>query len=396
MLKHVLSINDLILDEIQYQWQQAPQLITKIVQIVDGIKATHRVFLLGTPPFGDVDISFDEHARGRMLTHLIPSFTGIEVYSLLKKKLLEVDFEKFLELWSCFNGIPGLYELALKTGDSIPNASKLFDIVMTSCPLTNDEKIFLIQINPQDGMEVSKDKLNDPILIRLKEHGAIIQYSDRIFIRDRVLLSISIISNDSMLKKEKLQNLCGYGLESLTKSIANIIISDVGIVNAFRYEEVSLGYGESDLDLVYRFNNTIVCFSCKVDPEKHDVSFLNNMEKHLKSRKPPTLHLILCSPITIPKKNIQDKYVNSKPFTWNPNFFISYVSLSDLIPKLATDQQFFEYDDAWPYLNRIKVLEDLKKISFRLIRVCGFRRVGKTFSVCKAVPSGIYIDFKQL
>jgi len=360
--------------------------------------------MLGTPCLGTVDVEFDVHSRGRMSVLDLPSFSGPEIYAVLNKFFGKVmDFEVFLSIWSCFDGIPGLYELAVKENAITTTSlvtSVLFRVLSSCLPLQEAELQWLNKINAVCGFEISAEDKRDPILLRLMIHGVIVLSGNTVYLRDRILLAYTICSNQRIPEATRLQNLCGIGFESLVKSIGADIIQNLNLQGSFN--EVALGYGPKDVDLVYSKVDTVVCFSCKMSPEGHAVSILANLEAHFATSKPPTIYLILCSPSIVPQWIITNfvKARSQKNLSWNPRFHIESANIPDLMLKLSQHCSFFTPAEvtihSWPYLKRTTVLTKLRENKNRIIHIQGHRRVGKTFTVKTVSKDGLYVDFKTI
>lgn len=400
-LGSILSKSNLILDEIQYQWLLDPSLIVKIIQIVDDLKpTTYRLYLIGTPLYGDKDIVFDDHTRGRLSVLYIPPFTPIENCAILFKLFPNFNVDNFLSLWSCFDGIPGLYELAVNecavTNDYL-KIDSLFKIIQNFVTLNNDERSWVSKIHPGNGLEVTEVDMQNPALLRLKMHGVITQIRNRIFVRDKVFNLYSILQNETMTQQERLNNMRGYGLESITKSIGKEILKKLSLEEEF--EEVSLGYTNPDLDCVYQSKNSFAIFSCKVNSEAHNVNFFSNLESHFGIRQPPTIHLILCSPQQ-PSKFVVERFIQERKrnnLFWKPTLLIHAVGVFDVIVPLVSGVPFQKSSttNKWPLIER-PIFKQVKEFSHRIIHVQGFRRVGKTLSVKTIISDAVFLDLKTL
>jgi len=193
----------------------------------------------------------------------------------------------------------------------------------------------------------------------------------------------------------------GSGLESLTKSVWKQILQNCRVQNAQNYEEISRGYGPNDIDLVCtsKDGKSIVCFSCKVNSNAHNVLFFNNIETHFGSTKPGLITVILCSSgpssSSVFGRFLEERKLEN--FSWSPTLNIETIDLSVFIPNLAQklSEKVIHGSQQWPYLIRQYVFNNFQNYQHRIVHICGRRRVGKTTMV-KSLNNTVYINLKEL
>eukprot|EP01124_Arcella_intermedia_P026135 TRINITY_DN483_c0_g4_i2.p1 TRINITY_DN483_c0_g4~~TRINITY_DN483_c0_g4_i2.p1 ORF type:complete len:677 (+),score=131.12 TRINITY_DN483_c0_g4_i2:97-2127(+) len=405
-LQQTLNNRNLILDEIQYLWESNHILLQQIVQIVEGIKPRppYKLVLLGTPRIGDVEVNFEEHTRGRLARFIIPSLSGIEIFAILRKLHGMMDFNVFLTLWSCFDGIPGLYELASQSLVFTSNSydeKKLLQLVSESVILQNSELEWIFKA--KNGYEIKDVEKSDQTLIRLKELNILTQSEKKVYVKDKVVISYLLASNNDLPIRMRINNMRGYGLETLTRSVALEIFEYYKLEDYKNYDEISRGgFGEMDIDGIYQNITEKSCsfFSCKVDPYEHAVSFMDNINKYFCNIRPRKIYLFLCSPFGV-DVSIVNHFVQERRranFKWNPFFKIYSVNLSEVIQYYSSNKLFVSNNTNWPILDRTIIRCSLNQIRYPLIHVIGTRRVGKTTLVEEAFNKNqsIFIDFKKL
>jgi len=321
------------------------------------------------------------------------------------------DFSNFLKLWSCFDGVPGHYELACNASALAPfNSEHILQLCASQSDLLQDaERKWIECALPLDGYELKADEVNDSALNRLLNLRVLVKSGKNIFIRDEVIRAASFASNQMPTVETRIQNLCGHGLESLTKSVVQgllplLKVQANPIPDVHLFTEVAVGYGIHDIDLVCSALNgtAVICFSCKVNPELHSVAFFDNINKYFKTTTPSTIYVVLCSPAAIPTSVFAPftREVKSYNFSWKPYVGIVTADLSCLLPILAQPlmQKFHpkQPDGTWPFLERSEVCQTFQKFKHRVIHVKGLRRVGKT-SLVRFLTKGVpYVDLKTI
>jgi len=230
----ILKDEDLIIDEIQHIWPLHSDILIKIIEIVDQIKPANRLILIGTPQYGKIPIDFDSHIQGRMVNHTVRSFSCLEIYAILSTVLgQDINFDIFLSLWSCFDGIPGLYELAYNS-QCFNNNSLNLDILFQQLNalflnLQPQEIIWISKIDEVNGYTLQVGEEQDPVLQRLLKLKIFIQHDKQIFIRDKIVKCYNQINSSKATQDIRLKNLRGHGFESMTKSIGLDILKTARI-----------------------------------------------------------------------------------------------------------------------------------------------------------------------
>jgi hypothetical protein len=306
----------------------------------------------------------------------------------------------FIALWSCFDGIPGLYLLATQSllfDFKSFNIELLMRLISEFVLFEPDERAWIDKTSGQNGYTLKDEtERNNATLERLKNLGIITQNQNILYLRDKLARSYIIASNNGLAPLVRLQNLRGLGLETLTKSIAYYIFQSFNLEYPQDFYELSKGYGEHDLDAVYINGKTteLVIFSCKMNAGAHSIEFMNNIDVHFRSSKPKRIILFLCSFSEIPKAIINSFVTERKKcnFEWDPLFVIHGVNLSDIIEQTYVNEDVL-HSDIWPHLNRTQLQKRLKEQRYRILHIIGRRRVGKTTLVKEVYPDAVFFDF---
>eukprot|EP01126_Amoeba_proteus_P059649 TRINITY_DN7807_c0_g1_i1.p1 TRINITY_DN7807_c0_g1~~TRINITY_DN7807_c0_g1_i1.p1 ORF type:complete len:201 (-),score=20.26 TRINITY_DN7807_c0_g1_i1:648-1250(-) len=124
-----------------------------------------------------------------------------------------------------------LYELAAARNIFIHDhcdTTALFNLVTNFHYLTEAEIAFLRRISSQTDIPL-QNICKSPIYVQLKQCGVLTSTADTVYFCDMVVFARVITSNESIPVQVRSNNLCGYGLESMTRSLYPLILQHLKI-----------------------------------------------------------------------------------------------------------------------------------------------------------------------
>ena len=247
-----------------------------------------------------------------------------------------------MALWSCFEGIPGLYQKAFEEGvftaDSY-NAEKLKDFTKRRLRLQPEEETYVFGISRHGRAYNQSIDRNNPILNKLLNNGIIgYRKSQNLYIIDPVVFAAIECRDDARTPTQIIEFLKEFGFARIVHHMSKDILSLQNI------KQPLFPIMESGNFFINDDNSYCACFSGKLDNQTHQVKFCSNIENKLHNLKPSEIGILLCSPTNVDSEPVST-FANFN-FSWAPKVTVYKSNVAGLVTKKAQDlnNNFFTLD----------------------------------------------------